>query len=163
MAAYPPETRRFLTSQPDVFANPVGATLQEEIESLLEWLIDQSHQDEVDKFLDKIIRIRAIQDMTIRQALGSVFEIKAITRKSLGRELTENDHQDDLLIFDSRVDELAMRAFEVYARCREEVHTIRVREVERNTHLLLRRAKLVSYVPPDDGLQAEPDLTMDKD
>ena len=49
----------------------------------------------------------------------------------LGKEIRENHLQDQVLLLDSRIDALALRAFDVYMGCREQVYELRVNEVKR--------------------------------
>ena len=82
-------------------------------------------------FLDKVIRIRAVQEFSPSQALAFVFSLKEVIREVLGKEIRENHLQDQLLLIEKRIDALALRAFDVYVSCREEVYELRINEVKR--------------------------------
>ena len=115
------------------FANPVRGTILQGIEGVYDALLEEEGQDPdvLNDFLDKVIRIRAVQDYSPSQALSFVFSLKEAIRKVLGKEIREHHLQDQLLLLDSRVDALALRAFDVYMGCREQVYELRVDEVKR--------------------------------
>jgi len=130
---YPEDTSHFLKREKDPFANPVRSTILQGIEGVYDELLEEEGQDPeaLNDFLDKVIRIRAVQDFSPSQALAFVFSLKETIRKVLGKEIRESHLQDQLLLLDSRIDALALRAFDVYMACREQVYELRVDEVKR--------------------------------
>ncbi|MDD5205148.1 MAG: RsbRD N-terminal domain-containing protein, partial [Desulfobacterales bacterium] len=64
VGTYPPDTKRFLKKQKDRFANPVGTTLFKEMESLYQELLRGEDRKNSFAILDRIIRIRAVQDFS---------------------------------------------------------------------------------------------------
>ncbi len=132
LESYPEDTSRFLRKEKDPFANPVRSTILEGMEGLYdEVLKDQESPEAINEFLDRVIRIRAVQELSASQALAFVFSLKAIIREALGKDIRENHLQDQLLLFETRIDDLALRAFDVYMSCREQVYELRVNEVKR--------------------------------
>jgi hypothetical protein len=130
---YPDDTSKFLKKEKDPFANPVRSTILQGIEGVYDALLEEEGQnpEALNDFLDKVIRIRAVQDFSPSQALAFVFSLKEAIRKVLGKEIRENHLQDQVLLLDSRIDGLALRAFDVYMGCREQVYELRVNEVKR--------------------------------
>jgi hypothetical protein len=136
---YPEDTSKFLRKEKDPFANPVRNTILQGIEGVYDELLkDQQSPEALNAFLDKVIRIRAVQDFTPSQALAFVFSFKKAIRERLGKEIREYDLHDQLLRLESRVDALALRAFDVYMGCREEVYELRVGEVKRQREAAFR-------------------------
>ena len=150
---YPSETSKFLKSQKDRFANPVGAAISEGIEGLYEHLLGESDPVEVSSFLDRIIRIRAIQDFAPSQAVAFVVFLKKAIREQLGKEIRDKTVADELLAVESRIDDLTLLSFDIYMNCREKVYEIKANEIRNRTFTLLERADLVSEIP-----EQEPDL-----
>ena len=143
MSSYPDETKTFLKSQKDQFANPVGHTLRKEIENLFEALLSGRVTDEAKQFLDRVIRIRAIQDFTPAHAVGFVFDLKSVIRDQMGSAVEGGESSRELYDMDRRIDALGLMAFDVYAACRHQVYEIRCRELRSSHHLLLKRAGMI--------------------
>ena len=144
---YPADTRRFLKKQKDRFANPVGTTISREIENLYEELLQGIDPDRVSPILDRIIRIRAIQDFSPSQAISFIFLLKRVIREVLEKEVQENRLSDELMRFDSKVDDLALLAFDIFMSCREKIYKIKADQAKNQVSKLLERAGLISEIP----------------
>jgi hypothetical protein len=135
---YPSGVGRFLASETDLFANPVGQTLRRQCEALLCGLLAGSAPGDLTAALDDIVRIRAVQDFSPSQAVGFVFLLKRAVREQAGdapgpelaRELTE---------LDGRIDGLACQAFDIYMSCREKIYELKANEIRNRTYKLLER------------------------
>lgn len=156
LETYPADTSTFLKKQKDRFANPVGSTISQGIEGLFDELLKEMDSDKVSTFLDKIIRVRAVQDFSPSQAMAFIFLLKKVIREELGREIRENGLAEELLKLESRIDILALLSFDIYMKCREKIYEIRVNEVKNTVHMLLKRANLICEIP-----EQEPDLRDD--
>ena len=150
---YPADTKRFLRKQKDQFANPVGHTISREIENLFDALLPAIDPDSVSPILDRIIRIKAIQDFYPSQALSFIFLLKSVIRKELETEARKNQLADELLAFESKIDAVALLAFDIYMKCREKLYEIRVNETKTQVSRLLQRANLISEIP---GWESKP-------
>ncbi len=141
LGSYAPDAESFMKRQKDQFANPVGAAINEGTEPLLDGLISGADlEPEVIKtHLDKIIRIRAVQEFTPGQAVSFVFELKKVIRDVLGDDIREKRLDDELLKFEAGIDELILLAFDVYSECREAIYQIRVKELRNMTTRVLGR------------------------
>jgi hypothetical protein len=146
---YPAETAGFLKSDRGRFHNPVGYTLHQEVAALFEFLMADRPREEAVTPLDRIIGQRAIQDLSPAQALGFIFELKAIIRRELGDLLEDGEVRRDLDVIDRAIDRLGMTGFEVYTARRHRIYEIRYGELRRNHYLLLRRAGMVDEGPAD--------------
>ena len=144
---YPPDASQFLKKQSDPFANPVGCSISRGVEELFDELIDKGNSDNIAPILDQIIRIRAVQDFSPAQAVGFVFELKKSIRRELANELRAGPIERDLLELESRIDRMALLAFDIYMLCREKVYEIKANEAKNRTFMLLERAGLVSEIP----------------
>ncbi len=147
LETYPADTSRFLKKQKDRFANPVGNTISQGIEAIYSELVHGAGLEKVSPFLDNIIRIRAIQDFLPSQAIAFVFFLKTAIREELINEVRDDDIARELLILESRIDELALLSFDIYMKCREKVYELRANEVKNRTFKLLERANLISEIP----------------
>jgi len=140
--SYPEETSRFIKKEKDPFANPVGSTISKGIEGVFEALISGTDSDNVSSFLDRIIKIRAIQDFPPSQAVAFVFLLKKVIRDELGGKIQKNEFLEELLSLESKIDELALLSFDIYMKCREKVYTLKADEVKRRYSNILKRFDL---------------------
>ncbi|MGD8439791.1 MAG: RsbRD N-terminal domain-containing protein [Holophagae bacterium] len=131
---YPAETSRFLREQRDPFANPVGAGLREEVAPIVDGMCSGVDVAELEPALDRIIRVRAVQDMTPSEAVGFVLDLKDVY-ESVVLGASDDDRQD----FGRRIDGLLLAAFNVYSRCRQQVYDIRVKEIRNRSLKVMER------------------------
>lgn len=141
---YPNETSTFLKKQKAQFTNPVGYTLSEGIEHLFDALLQGMIPDTVSRFLDSIIRIRAIQEFSPSEALSFIFQLKKVVRQELGKEILEQQGlAEELVAFDSAVDDLALFSFDLFMKCREKIYELKANEAKNMTFRLLQQARLI--------------------
>lgn len=146
LVTYPADAQRFLREQKNTFSNPVGSTFRKELAGLYAALLSGNESDSLVDILDPIIRIRAVQDFTPGQAVGFVFLLKDVIRKTFHKEISEFGLQSEHLGLESRIDDLALLAFDVYMKCRERLYEIRSREVKNHVSGLLKKAGLVHEI-----------------
>jgi hypothetical protein len=148
LETYPADAQRFLRKQRDPFANPVGTTLSKELENLYGEILKHAEMEELTSILDRIIRIRAVQDFSPSQAVSFVLMLKQVARSELQKEIAEGNLGEELHRFESRIDEISLRAFDLYMKCKEKIFEIRVNESRNQVARLLERAGLVCEFPP---------------
>src|SRR5208283_3036061 len=112
------ETVGFLGAEKDSFRNPVGHTLRENLAILAEQVMGGLEADAAKASLANILRIRAVQELTPGQAVEFVFQLRPLLR-----ELSPTPNSE---VFDARIDQLALWAFEEYMRCRERIADLRI-------------------------------------
>lgn len=151
LETYPDETAQFLKKEKDPFANPVGSKIWDGIDGLFEELLKEINPLKVSSFLDDIIRVRAVQDFTPSQAVTFIFLFKKVIREELRNELGDKGFLDELFRLESRIDELALIAFDVYSKCREMIFEVRTNEVKNRYFRLLQRANLVHEIPEQES------------
>jgi len=149
---FPAETATFLERETDPFRNPLGDRIAEGTARLLDGLLRGCAPAEMREAMDVLVRLRAVQGHPPSQALEFIFLLKDALRLVVGGE--------DAAVFDRRVDAMALVGFDAYARCREEIQEIRVRELRRWVALVLRcfsDACLGALEPGDDDLPCPAD------
>jgi hypothetical protein len=128
VAGYPPETAKFLREKKDPFGNPVGTALRDELGALLDAALG-TVDERCEAALDRVIRVRAVQDFAPSAAVAFLLELKVLLRRRLaGEGLAPGPELEDL---DRRVDRLVLAAFDVYNSCREQMHEIRVSSIRK--------------------------------
>jgi hypothetical protein len=134
----------FFKKQKDRFANPIGATISEGLQELYVVLLEERELGEAAKPLENIIKIRAVQDFTPSQSVAFVYLLKSIVREELAREKKGEEVRASLAALETRIDTLALMAFDFYMDCRERLHQIRVNEVLSGRSALTDGTKCVS-------------------
>ncbi len=148
---YPADSRKFLKRQNDRFANPVGMSISEGMEEIYERLLKSGDAGphEFATSLDKIVRIRAVQDFSPANAVGFVFLLKTAIREAVAKEIRENLLFGQLLKIESRIDRLALLSFNIYMHCREQLFEIKATEIRNRTSRILERACQKYGMPQD--------------
>ncbi|UCC44693.1 MAG: RsbRD N-terminal domain-containing protein [Candidatus Zixiibacteriota bacterium] len=141
--AYPSDSVGFLRDEKDQFRNPVGHTLRREIGVLYSALSEGLEPEALRTALDNIVRILALQDMRPARAMAFVFLLKGVVRKELQDEPGSKQLDDELREFESRIDGLALEAFDCFMDCRETIYKIRASEADRRSAKLLERINKV--------------------
>jgi hypothetical protein len=146
---YPLDTSQFLKSQNDRFANPVGITVSEGLNSLFDELVTEPAENRMREHLDPIIRIRAIQDFTPSQATSFILSLKNIIRETLKKQLGKTGSEKELLELDTKIDRLLLLAFNIYVECREKIYDLKANEEKNKVFKAFKRAGLISEISDD--------------
>jgi hypothetical protein len=133
LASYPSQTSQFLRNERDRFRNPVGHTLKEGLATLLDEITGEMNAAKIRPALESIVRLRAVQDFTAAQAAGFVFTLREI--------LYDNLEGGGPPSWQKRIDEVALLAFDLYMRCREEIYEIKAREGQRERYVWERMTR----------------------
>ncbi len=144
---YPDDTSKFLKSQKDPFANPVGGTFKRGLAAILDELLKGWSFEPVTSFLDPMIRIRALQDFTPAKAVSFIFSLKAVIRDILKKDLNDSRLLSELHQFESQIDEIGLLAFNIYVECKEKIYELKANEVRNKTFAAFERAGLVRELP----------------
>ena len=96
----------------------------------------------LEKALDPVIRIRAVQAFSASEAVSFVFALK---------EIGENIIDDSLIReFDKLVDKIALASFNKLMKCKEEIFLLKATESKRRIHRAFERAGLVAELTEED-------------
>ena len=144
--SYPSETVEFFRHQRNRFANPVGVTISEAVGPLFDELLNGNNQQNIFSLLDKIIRIRAVQDFPPSGAVAVVFLLKKVIRDEMRKDIDKDGLFEDLLEFESRIDYCALLALDVYMKCREKIWEIKLDEFKKRPFFTEGTAKCLSYM-----------------
>lgn len=143
LGTYPAETQVLWRKNRDEFTNPVGHSILESTSKLVPLLLEWNDAQAVARALDMIVKIRAVQDFSPGQALSFVFLLKKLLRQEFAESLAARGELQELLAFETRVDNLAVMAFDLYVASRDQVARMRVEEVKRAHANIVRRANLM--------------------
>jgi hypothetical protein len=143
LGTYPPQTQAVWKANRERFSNPVGHAILTATSELIPLLLSWNDAEAVAASLTQLVKIRAVQDFTPSQALSFVFLLKKLLRQEFTKELAAQGALGELLTFETRVDNLAVIAFDIYVAAREQVQRMRVEEVKRAHVNIVRRANLM--------------------
>jgi len=141
---YHEETRGPLRKQNAPFTNPVGFNTAQGLEGLFDGLLKGMMPTETSRFLDAIVRVRAVQDFAPSEAIRFIFRLKDVVRKELAGALQDPAVSSELVPFEAAIDDLALFAFDLYLQCREKIYDIKAREAQSATFRLLQQAKILT-------------------
>ena len=147
--AYPANTSFFLRKE-DQFANPIGHTIRQGTEAIFDALLDGVDLGKIAPFLDGIIRIRAVQEGLPSEGINFIFALKTIIREMLGPPVQDFQIAEDLLVLESRIDSIALLAFDNFMKCREKIYELKANETRNMTFRLLQKAGIVGEIPGED-------------
>lgn len=158
-ASYPLESAGFLRTGTDTFSNPVGFTTQVNAKVLFDAALGEEVPPErVNEALEKLMHMRAIQEMPPSQAVGALYLLKEILRGKAMPDIRKNiGHLDEYLAVESRIDSLALLALDMYTASREKVFRLRVEELKRSQSQVLRWAQKDPAFSEPDGNTPELD------
>ena len=145
---YPAEATKLMNNT-DPFANPVGTSTRDSLAKVFEELIGGlEDMDRVTKAIDPVIRMRAVQSFTASQATSVFLMIKDIVRDQLSREIKQNQVKtSELYDFDKQVDQVCLKAFDIFVGCREQIYSYKANFVKSRTMNLLAKADILCEVP----------------
>jgi hypothetical protein len=145
----------------DRFANPFGHVLKTELPQLVRAINGDGELAAAAPALEAIIRIRSVQDLAPSRAVAFVYSLRDVIRAELAAELADAALAAELAGLERRIERLALLAFDVYVRCRDQVFRLRNDELKRSVAALLRRwnggeLPEPAPVPPRRGTSPRP-------
>jgi hypothetical protein len=141
---YPKDSARVLGKDANRFDNPVGAVTRESLEDVLDLISEAYTEQSLEKALDPVIRIRAVQAFDASDAVSFIFALKKIGEGLFAPSLLRQ--------FDHMVDHIALAGFDKFMRCKEEIFLLKSTESKRRIHRAFERAGLVAELSEEDLL-----------
>jgi len=142
---YPADTAALMRKDRNQFTNPVGSTILQEIEVLYKGLLEGKNSEGFSASLNSILKIRSVQDFSPSNAVGFIFLLKKAMEETLKREIREEPTREKWLKFLSRIDELALHAFDIYMDCREKICEIRMNQAKSEKEMAFRMMERMTH------------------
>jgi hypothetical protein len=146
-ATYPPDTAKFLKANRDPFHNPVGKTTLEGLSAAFDALLEGADPVVLDRALDPIIRIRAVQSFSPTQATAFILALKPLVRELWSKGPSDPQAAADLRQIEDGIDQVLLVAFDIYLKCRETLFQLKVDLEKNRIHHAFVRAGLVADTP----------------
>ena len=120
---YPDQARGSISLSAERFRNPVGFTVRDSLAKLLDELAGEMDVARAGEAAEEIVRLRAVQDCSPREAVGFVFQLREIIRA--------HHAEVEFVDLERRLEELALVTFDRYMKCREDLALVRINEAKR--------------------------------
>ena len=145
LRTYPSDVAALLKKDGDPFTNPVGSTISLEIESLFSGLCEGCDPRKVSGSLASILKIRSVQDFSPSKAVEFVFLLKKAVNEILKGEIEKEGAVEEWQTIQSRIDDMALQAFDIYVDCREKVCEIRVNQARAEKDMAFRMMERMGH------------------
>ncbi len=126
--SYPKGSGKFFHGIKDRFANPVGYSIKTAIDSIYDEVFGEFDADALDKALETIIQVRAVQEFTPSRAVGFLFFLKTEIRKLAPNRDKYPETAERIEIALDRIDRAALAGFDKYMQMRERLYEIKATE-----------------------------------
>jgi hypothetical protein len=130
IGGYPLEAAQKFASIKDRFQNPIGASVSEGIIEIFDGLIGQWDENSLIKGLDRIIRLRSVQNFSASEAVSFIFVLKNIIADTIDTGKTGDPLKEELDGFNRKIDQLALLGFDVYSGCREKIFELKINQAK---------------------------------
>ncbi|RQD61824.1 RsbRD N-terminal domain-containing protein [Desulfonatronovibrio magnus] len=140
---YPKESASFFLGGTAQFANPVGHTFRINLENIFDEFLSDADEDRMKKYVDAVVRIRAVQGFTPSEALCFVPMFKESIWETCGKQFSQKSQLEEWIDFLGRLEYLNNMAFDIYMSCRELLWKHKAEFMNSRTHKLLERANLL--------------------
>ena len=146
---YPGDSAQFFKTAIDPFSNPVGATIKTGLTELYDLIFaSRFDPDAIRSAMGPIVKLRSVQEFTPSEALGFIYDLKKIIRSG-----SDNPARDIPDVF-SRIDQVALIAFDLYMENKQTIYTLRANQARNNVRQLLVKKDLICELP-----EIDPELT----
>lgn len=128
---YQTEGAKFFQKNDDPFQNPVGTTIKSETELILSQLVGEMDITLLKESLNKIIRIRSIQEFSASEAISFLFLLKQVISEEIKLDNYKDIHTNDILDVYDRIDKIILITFDIYMKNREQIARIKINEIKK--------------------------------
>ncbi len=141
---YKSQGAKFFRETGNEFANPVGATFRDSLDTLLEFLITGERGEGIENPVLGIVRIRAVQGFAPSAATSFVFAARTILQaEAEACSAAGTGEWKEIL---ARIDEMTLCAFDQYMQCREKIWKHKANHLYDRTNKLLLKSNLIEEV-----------------
>ncbi len=136
LESYAHDTFVIFKKQKNPFANPVGHKVRTGLEELYDVLCEPSDNEVLTPYLEQLISLRAVQEISASSAVSFVFKLKYIVRQELTKKTMTGSYKE-WLAFDARIDAAALAVFDMYMASRERINRVRISETTSGRGLVI--------------------------
>ena len=150
LQTYPDQAKPLISVGSDRFANPLGATLSEGVEEIFEVITGDKTLDEIELPLERMFKLKAVQEGKTNLALDFLFSLKSIIRNICNPAGGNPAELQELFEIEERIDQIVMRGLQVFISAREKLLELQVAEIKHRTYSLRKLSGELSHseMPP---------------
>jgi hypothetical protein len=135
-SSLPPELSSLFRSR-DPFVNPVGTTIPAMLQILYEEITGEMDGDRIDAALDQYIKFWAIQECPPSRAFVFLRRLRVLLHAEAVKQDGSGVYAVELGMLDDRIIDILQRSFDMYMKCREKIHTLRIEEFKKRAFRVL--------------------------
>lgn len=141
VALLPEQDGKSFFRNTDQFGSPVAWTTAVEMERIYDSIIGELDEKQTEKSLDSMMRIRAVQDASPSASVMFLSNFKDLVRKEfkdlekLKLKSGETVTMTELISFETRIDTLIHKTFDIYMGCREHLFRLKLDQIEQGSPL----------------------------
>jgi len=147
---YPSDAATLMKKNRDAFTNPVGSTILREIEFLFSGLCEGCDPKKMSGPLDSILKIRSVQDFSPSKAVEFVFLLKNAIGEVLKGDIEKEGAMEEWQTLKSKIDHMALQAFDIYVDCREKIYEIRAKQTRAEKEMAFKMMERMAH-PKGNG------------
>ena len=151
---YPSDAATLMKKDGDPFTNPVGSMILREIEFLFSGLCEGCDPIKISGSLDSILKIRSVQDFSPSKAVEVVFLLKRAIGEILKGDIEKEEAMEEWQTFQSKIDGMALQAFDIYVDCREKIYEMRVKQTRAEKEMAFKMMERMTH-PKGKGEKEE--------
>ncbi len=122
----------------DRFTDPVGYTISRNAASILNSLI-QGDDPEISRvYLERIIKIRAVQELTRAQATSFMSDLKTLITNQVTDETMKLEPAEELSELNKRIDRLGHIADELYIEKKRQIRELAIKHTKKDNDFRAR-------------------------
>ncbi len=130
-ATYPLETTGFLRTKNDPFTNPVAHMTRQAAGAIYDALAgEEVDETEVKSAVERFVKLRAVQKFNPGESMAVFYLMKPAMREIVLGEMLAANQLDEYLAVESRLDTIALLAFDIYSKAREVLAESRIKEIK---------------------------------
>lgn len=130
------------------WGNPVGTNIEGAIAGLYDELLKDEAGEDLAPLLDKVVRIRSVQEYSPSEAVAILIFIKHVVRERFSEQINAGDIPvAEVLTFESKVDSMMLVAFDIYTKCRNQLFELRLEDYKRHFSGVLRQKGITVDYP----------------
>ncbi len=131
LEVYPRASRDFI-GKGGAFSDPIGSTLRDGMNNLFEEILEPAGEGRSRPVLERVLRVRAIENLSPSQAVGFLPLLRGVIREVLEARL-ENVPFPEWSAINDEIDRLILQAFDIYMECREKIHELKNKDGKKRT------------------------------
>ena len=138
LESYPKQSRSMIALESDRFANPMGSTLNDGVEAILSVAIGDKSFEEAELSIERLIKLKAIQEGQNGGQLDFLFSLKKLLRQHLGVDAGKVEDLREFFEIEDRIDHITKTATSIFILSREKILELQVSEIKNKTYMMRR-------------------------